>query len=147
MGAAAIGCVILSLLLGRVVFGMRGPYFAIGTLGIALAARELAGTWLWIGGGSGIAMPVYPGMPHEKSVVFYVFLFILAAAAFACVRWLYATRFGLAINAIRDDEEKAEAMGIHTLRHKLVAWSISAFFLGISEIGRASCRERVCQYV
>src|SRR3546814_2149206 len=97
---------------------MRGPYFAIGTLGIALAARELAGTWLWIGGGSGIAMPVYPGMPHEKSVVFYVFLFILAAAAFACVRWLYATRFGLAINAIRDDEEKAEAMGIHTLRHR-----------------------------
>src|SRR3546814_11545286 len=78
MGAAAVGGVILALLLGRVVFGMRGPYFAIGTLGIALAARELAGTWLWIGGGSGIAMPVYPGMPHEKSVVFYVFLFILA---------------------------------------------------------------------
>src|SRR3546814_5652644 len=41
MGAAAVGCVILALLLGRVVFGMRGPYFAIGTLGIALAAREL----------------------------------------------------------------------------------------------------------
>src|SRR3546814_10427904 len=76
MGASAVGCVILALLLGRVVFGMRGSYFAIGTLGIALAARELAGTWLWIGCGSGIAMPVYPGMPHEKSVVFYVFLFI-----------------------------------------------------------------------
>src|SRR3546814_7900928 len=108
MGAAAIGCVILSLLLGRVVFGMRGPYFAIGTLGIALAARELDGTWLWIGGGSGIAMQVYPGMPHEKSVVLYVFLFIIAAAAFDCVRWLYATPFGLAIKVIRDDEEQAE---------------------------------------
>ena len=132
MGAAAIGCVILAILIGRVVFGLRGPYFAIGTLGIALAARELAGTWGWIGGGSGIAMPVYPGLPHEKSVVFYTLLLVLAALTFITLRWLYATRFGLAINAIRDDEEKAEAMGIHTLRHKLVAWSVSAFFLGMT---------------
>ncbi|GAB4370709.1 MAG: branched-chain amino acid ABC transporter permease [Kiloniellaceae bacterium] len=132
MGAAAVGCVLFALVLGRIVFGLRGPYFAIGTLGIALSARELTGTWEWIGGGSGIAMPVYPGQPHEKSIVFYVMLFALAALTFLCVRWLYSTRFGLAINAIRDDEEKAEAMGIHTLRHKLVAWSVSAFFLGMS---------------
>jgi len=38
----------------------------------------------------------------------------------------------LAINAIRDDEGKAEGMGIQTKRYKTVAWSISAFFLGIS---------------
>lgn len=130
--AAAIGCVLLALVLGRIVFGLRGPYFAIGTLGIALAARELAGTWGWIGGGSGIAMPVYPGQPHEKSVVFYIIFLLLAATTFLFLRWLYATRFALAINAIRDDEEKAEAMGIRTLRHKLVGWSIAAFFLGMS---------------
>ena len=47
-------------------------------------------------------------------------------------RWLYQTRFGAAINAIRDDEEKAEAMGIHTLRYKLTAWSMSAFFVGVA---------------
>jgi branched-chain amino acid transport system permease protein len=129
---AAIGCVILAFLLGRIFFGLRGPYFAIGTLGLALAARELAGTWEWIGGGSGIAMPVYPGQPHEKSVAFYIMFLVLAALTFAFLRWLYQTRFGLAINAIRDDEEKAEAMGIHTMRHKLVAWSVSAFFLGMS---------------
>ena len=130
--AAAVGCVVLALVLGRIVFGLRGPYFAIGTLGIALAARELAGTWEWIGGGSGIAMPVYPGQPHEKSVVFYILFLVLAILTFVFLRWLYATRFGLAINAIRDDEEKAEAMGIHTLRHKLVAWSAAAFMLGMS---------------
>ncbi len=130
--AAAVGCVLFALVLGRIVFGLRGPYFAIGTLGVALAGRELVGTWEWIGGGSGIAMPVYPGQPHEKSVVFYILFFVLAALTFIFVRWLYATRFGLAINAIRDDEEKAEAMGIHTLRHKLAAWSSAAFFLGMS---------------
>jgi branched-chain amino acid transport system permease protein len=38
----------------------------------------------------------------------------------------------LAINAIRDDEDKAEGMGLHTTRYKRTAWCISAFFLGIS---------------
>lgn len=132
MGFAAIVCVLFAIVLGRVMFGLRGPYFAIGTLGIALAGRELAGTWEWIGGGSGIAMPVYPGLPDEKSLVYYMLLFVLAVATFLTVRWLYSTRFGLAVNAIRDDEEKAEAMGIHTTRHKIVAWSVSAFFLGMS---------------
>ena len=120
-GTAAIVCVVFAIVLGRIFLGLRGPYFAIGTLGMALAARELAGTWEWIGGGSGIAMPVYPGQPHEKSVVFYIMFLALAVLTFIFLRWLYSTRFGLAINAIRDDEEKAEAMGIHTLRHKLVA--------------------------
>ncbi|MDH3228586.1 MAG: branched-chain amino acid ABC transporter permease [Alphaproteobacteria bacterium] len=132
MGLAAVGCVILAIIIGLVVFGLRGPYFAIGTLGIALSARELFSTWEWVGGGSGIAMPVYPGLPDEKSLVNYTILFVLAIATFIFVRWLYSTRFGLAINAIRDDEEKAEAMGLHTMRHKVVAWSVSAFFLGMS---------------
>ncbi len=132
MGVAAVACVGFAIVLGLVMFGLRGPYFAIGTLGVALAGRELAGTWDWIGGGSGIAMPVYPGLPNEKSLVFYTMLFVLAVLTFITVRWLYSTRFGMAINAIRDDEEKAEAMGIHTMRHKIAAWSVSAFFLGMS---------------
>ena len=57
---------------------------------------------------------------------------ISAVAVYSFVKWLYSTRFGLAVNAIRDDEDKAEAMGVHTKRYKMVAWSVSAFFLGIS---------------
>ncbi len=129
---AAFGCALLAAALGWIVFGLRGPYFAIGTLGIALAAGELVGAWDWVGGGGGIPIPVYPGSGDGKSFFFYVLCFVSAVITFAFLKWLYSTRFGLAINAIRDDEEKAEAMGIHTLRHKTVAWSISAFFLGIS---------------
>ena len=130
--AAAIGCVIFSVILSQVVFGLRGPYFAIGTLGIALAAGELVGTWEYVGGGGGITMPVHPGEPLERELLFYYLCFALTAATFLFLRWLYSTRFGLAINAIRDDEEKAEGMGLHTLRYKTIAWSVSAFFLGIS---------------
>ncbi len=131
IAAAALGAMVVAVVFGWIVFGLRGPYFAIGTLGVALAAGELVGTWDYVGGGSGISMPVYPGGPEEQSLFFYMLCFLAAVASFLFVRWLYSTRFGLAINAIRDDEEKAEGMGLHTKRHKTVAWAASAFFLGI----------------
>jgi branched-chain amino acid transport system permease protein len=76
-------------------------------------------------------MPTFPGQPAERARFFYMVCFGTLIVAFVFLRWLYSTRFSLAVNAIRDDEEKAEAMGIHTLRHKLVGWAIAAFFLGI----------------
>ncbi len=130
--AAAVGCVILAALLGSAVFGLRGPYFAIGTLGIAIAAAEFIGGWDWIGGGGGIALPVFPGEPDTRSAFFYYLMLAAAFASFLFLRWLYSTRFGLAINAIRDNEAKADAMGVHTRRYKTMAWCTSAFFLGIS---------------
>ena len=130
--ASGLVAVVFALAFGTIVFGLRGPYFAIGTLGVALAAGELVGAWDWVGAGSGISMPVYPGDPDDRALLYYFLLLALGVATFLFLMWLYSTRFGLAINAIRDDEEKAEAMGIHTKRHKTVAWSVSAFFLGIS---------------
>lgn len=129
---AAVVSVILAYLLGRLVFGLRGPYFAIGTLAIATVVGELVSTWELVGGGQGMSMPNYPGELGQAKFMFYTMMFVLAIATFLFVRWLYGSRFGLAINAIRDDEEKAEGMGIHTLRYKTVAWAISAFFLGIA---------------
>ena len=129
---AAIGSAILSVFLGWAVFGLRGPYFAIGTLGVALSAGELFGAWEWVGGGGGIALPVFPGSGDAKSIFFYILCFLSATMTFLFLKWLYSTRFGLALNAIRDDEDKAESMGLHTLRYKTIAWAISAFFLGIT---------------
>ncbi|UCH73090.1 MAG: branched-chain amino acid ABC transporter permease [Rhodospirillales bacterium] len=128
---AAVGSVLFAFLLSWVVFGLRGPYFAIGTLGIALAAGELVGAWEYVGAGSGISLPVFPGEPEAGERFFYFAFFVAAVLTFFFFRWLYQTRFGLAINAIRDDEEKAEAMGIHTMRYKTITWALSAFFLGI----------------
>jgi len=125
-----IGAVALALFFGTFMFGLRGPYFAIGTLGLAVAAGQLTGTIDYVGGGSGISMPFFPGEIEFRSLFFYGLCFFLAASAHFVVRWLYSTQFGLAINAIRDDEDKAEAMGIPTLAHKQVGWAIAAFFMG-----------------
>jgi branched-chain amino acid transport system permease protein len=129
---AALVCVVVAVVLARLIAGLRGPYFAIGTLGAAIAAGELVGAWDYVGGGGGISMPTYPGSGDSRSLFFYFVLFSLAVVTFVFLKWLYSRRFGIAVNAIRDDEDKAEAMGIHTMRYKSIAWAIAAFFLGIS---------------
>ena len=129
---AGLVSIVLAVIFGQIMFGLRGPYFALGTLGVALAAAELIGTWDYVGGGGGISLPVYPGEPDDRALLYYYMCFVLAVLTFIALKWLLSTRFGLALNAIRDDEIKAEAMGIHTTRYKTVAWSVSAFFLGMS---------------
>ena len=134
MGAAAVVAVVIAAILGACILamGMRGQYFGICTLGLSVAAGELASGWEYIGAGSGLVTPVFPEQLGERGLFFYYLFFIVAAVAFVALRWIYAGRFGLALNAIRDDEDKAEAMGIHTTRYKITAWCISAFFLSLA---------------
>ena len=127
---AGIAALLLSLIFSTFMFGLRGPYFAIGSLGLAIAAAELTITMDYVGGASGISMPLFPGEIEFRSTFFYILCFILAALAHFLLRWLYSTQFGLAINAIRDEEDKAEAMGIPTLIYKQIGWGIAAFFMG-----------------
>lgn len=132
LAAAAVLALLCAAVFGAGLLGLRGHYFAIGTLGLGIAAGEIAASWNWIGAGSGMVTPLYPGPIDDRRLFFYFLSFALAVVTFFALKRLYASRFGLAINAIRDDEDKAEAMGLHTTRYKTVAWSISAFFLGIA---------------
>ena len=129
---AGVFCAIAAYVIGPLFFGLRGPYFAIGTLGLAIATGEIVSNIDILGGGQGISMPVFDGdFDSFKKVIYYLFAG-LGVVLILFLHWFYKTRFGAAINAIRDDEEKAEAMGIHTLRYKLITWAISAFFVGMA---------------
>lgn len=132
LAVAACLAVCCAAVIGSGLLGLRGHYFAIGSLGLGIAAGEIAAGWDWIGGGSGMVTPLFPGDLGTRKAFFYYLSFVLAVATFFSLRRLYAGRFGLAINAIRDDEDKAESMGLHTTRYKTVAWCVSAFFLGIA---------------
>jgi branched-chain amino acid transport system permease protein len=132
MALSAVVAVAAAAILGPLILGMRGHYFSIVTLGLGFAAADLFSGWDWVGAGSGILPAAYPGPVLERNRFFYWVLFALAIAAFLTLRWAYRTRFGLAINAIRDDEDKAEAMGLHATRYKVAAWMLSALFLGLA---------------
>ena len=132
MVVAAVVTVALAGVLGSGLLGLRGQYFAIATLGLGFAAGEFASGWDYIGAGSGLVTPLYPGEVGGRESFFYFLLFALTVATFLVLRRLYSGRFGLAINAIRDDEDKAEAMGIRTTVYKTTAWCVSACFLGLT---------------
>ena len=121
----------LAVLLGSMILRMRGHYFAIATLGLGIAAGEIAGGWDYVGAGSGLSPPLFPAPPGTANLFFAYLYFGLAALVFAALAALYRTRFGLALNAIRDNEDKAEAMGLHTGIYKVTAWTMAAFVLGL----------------
>jgi len=123
---------VAALALGTAILSLRGHYFAIGTLGLGIAAGEIASGWGYIGAGSGMALPIYPGVLGARELFFCFSFFALAAICFLVLRFIYGTGFGLALNAIRDDEDKAVAMGLRTTRIKTFAWALSALFLGVA---------------
>jgi len=131
MAVAGIIALFTALILGTALLDLRGHYFAIGTLGLGIAAGEIAGGWDYIGAGSGLTPPLFTSEIIDRDLFFYFLFFIWALVTFLTLARLYASRFGLAINAIRDDEDKAEAMGLYTTRYKITAWCISAFFLAV----------------
>ncbi|HSR56065.1 MAG TPA: branched-chain amino acid ABC transporter permease, partial [Alphaproteobacteria bacterium] len=133
--AAALLGVIAAAILGSGLLGLRGQYFAIGSLGLGIAGGEIASGWDYIGAGSGISPPLYPGQLGAREFFFYYLFLVLALLCFFVLRRIYGGRFGLAINAIRDDEDKAEAMGLRTTRYKITAWCISAFFVAMAGAG------------
>ena len=126
---------IIAGLIGYGILGLRGHYFAICTLGIGIASGELAGGIELIGAGQGMTAPPFPkgmGSLEFRSEFLYFMCLILLVTTFGFIRWLYTTRFRLVLNAIRDNEDKAEAMGIETMRYKITGWVISAFFCGLA---------------
>lgn len=126
----------LAAIFGSLILALRGQYFAICTLGLGIALGEIAASIEIIGAGSGISVPVWPESIGGVKLRDYSFYYLAFANALACLlvfRYLYSsTKFGLLLNAIRDDEDKAQAMGIQTTKIKTFSWIISAFFLGIA---------------
>lgn len=128
--AAALISAFAAWLLGSFVLTMRGHYFAICTLGLGIAAGQIAAGIPWLGGGSGMLTPNPPETLGDVALLLYYLALGLAVTCALSFAWLLSTRFGMALNAIRDDEDKAESMGLKTHAAKVTAWVIAAGFLG-----------------
>ena len=103
---------LVAAFIGYGILGLRGHYFAICTLGLGIAAGEIAGGIELIGAGQGMTSPPWPkgiGDTELRSEFFYYICFTLMVCTFLFLRWAYQTRFGLVLNAIRDNEDKAVA--------------------------------------
>lgn len=125
-------CPLLALALGPVLLRLKGHYFAIATLGLNEAVKELVSNATSVtGGGAGISLPLPPWGPAENAMFFY-YLLLSAMLVSIWVTWEFSRRrIGLTCCAIRDNETKAESMGLYSTRCKTAAWAISAFLTGL----------------
>jgi branched-chain amino acid transport system permease protein len=126
VGAFVAGVVAIAL--GYPVLRLKGPYFAIAMLGAAEGTRVVATVWDSLThGGLGISFP-----STENSMSTYYAMLVLMLITVAVAYVVGHSRFGIRLNAIREDEVAAEALGINVTRYKLVAFVLSAIFPAVA---------------
>ena len=133
--------VIAGVVAGLVGFGtgyltlrLRGAYFAIATLALAVVLQTLIVNWDYVGGSRGAYIIRPQEVPIIGSYIQYLFLLMVALAVIALTvaRTIERSRLGYGFATIRDDELAAEACGVPTLRLKLVATTISGGLMGMA---------------
>jgi len=127
MGAGAAAATASALLIGVAAFRLRGAYFAIGTLALGEILRTTVGNVL-----SEISTLPTPTIAAYQLSHRYYFALGLAAVSVVAVAALAASRLGLGMQAIREDEEAAEASGVGALSLKLTALALSTGLAGLA---------------
>ena len=119
--------VLASLVIGLPTFRLRGPYFAIATIGVSESVRVLMTNVSLTGGASGYR--ILETGPFRQLDHFYISL-ALAVLALAASVQVRRSRFGLALIAIREDEDAASDLGVNPFRTKLLAHALAAALTG-----------------
>ena len=108
-------------------FRLRGIYFGIATLALGESLRVIAEQF-FPGQTSGLHVGIGFGANQDEP---YYWMLGIALATLAVVARVIHSRLGLALLAIREDEEAARAIGVAAARYKMAAFAISAFFVGL----------------
>jgi branched-chain amino acid transport system permease protein len=125
---------IVGLGMGYLTLRLRGAFFAIATLALAVVLQTLIVNWDYVGGSRG----AYIIRPNDIALigpyVQYLFLLMLALAviALAIARGIERSQLGYGFATIRDDELAAEASGVPTLKLKLIATTLSGALMGMA---------------
>src|SRR5215471_2591558 len=127
-GAAGVA-VLASFLVGLPTFRLRGPYFAIATIGVTEAVRVLMSNFSFTGGASGYRINEYGEFRQNEH--YYQALVILALAV-GISAWIAKSRFGLALRAIKQDQDAAAHLGVNPYAFKLWAHAIAAALTGVA---------------
>jgi len=135
-----LGAALTGLFIGAPVLRLRGDYLAIVTLGFGEIARILFlsdALKPWLGGTQGILgvppllgtseidIPLLGWQLTGPTLTYYPILFFCVVAAFVARRLKYS-RTGRAWNAMREDEDVAEATGVNIVNYKLLAFALGA---------------------
>ncbi|MBV7500666.1 branched-chain amino acid ABC transporter permease [Achromobacter sp. ACM05] len=135
-GAIALGALV-GVAVGGLTFryGLKGSYFALVTLAFAEVFRILALSASFTGGGVGLMVPLQEGVANmqfgsRRGYIYLLLAFVLLALLVTA--WLRHSRFGAYLQAVRDNEDAARAIGVNPLRVKLGGIALSAAFMSVA---------------
>jgi branched-chain amino acid transport system permease protein len=138
MPVSVLLAVVVGVLFGLPVLGVRGDYLAVATMGLGEIVRVIVQSDFaapLLGGAQGILEIPKPRIGNfvlgNPVSLFYLTLAASAVAAFVAWR-LENSRLGRAWEALRDDEDVAQALGINLIRAKLLAYGLGAAFAGLA---------------
>jgi branched-chain amino acid transport system permease protein len=123
---------LISIPVAALIFRLRGAYFAIGTWVVAEVFRLLASQLSVLGGGSGVSLPaavviaMAPSRQLREFETYWLALGLMAVILGTIVA-LLRSRHGLALTAIRDNEQAAQSIGIGVIRVKFFVYVLTAF--------------------
>lgn len=124
------------LLIGMPTLRLKGDYLAIATLGFAEIVRNILTNWTSLTGGpngiSGVIQPEifgYKFNPLNRGS-YLILVYIMVLITYGILRRIIRSRFGRALEAVREDEIAASSMGINITKYKVASFMIGAFFAG-----------------
>lgn len=137
LGMAGVVSATVGLGMGALTFryGLKGSYFALVTLAFAEVFRIIAVSVPFTGAGVGLMIPLKESVGNlqfESRVGFMYVILALLIAAMLVTWWLQNSKFGAYLQAVRDNENAAQAIGVNPFRVKLVAIGLSGAFMGLA---------------
>lgn len=137
MPLAGAAAALFALIVARPIIHLRGDYLLIVTIGIVEIVRiALINDVFGLTGGAngifGISRPQFFGYRIVKSVQFYYLVWGMAGASLLLFYGLWHSRFGRALNYIKEDDIAAEGCGVNVTRYKLTAFVLGAFWAGMA---------------
>lgn len=137
MPLSGVAAGIFALLVARPIIHLRGDYLLIVTIGIVEIVRialinDVGGFTGGANGIFGIARPEIFGLRISKGIQFYYLVWGMVGVSVLLFAWLNRSRFGRALNYIKEDETAAAGSGINTAHYKLMAFVLGAFWAGMA---------------
>lgn len=115
---------------------LRGPYFTIASLAFARTLQILITNWKFVEGAVGIPLPLIGDswwyLQFRDKIPYHFVIFGLMGVAILICYYIEGSRVGCYFKTIRDSEEVAQALGINTVRYRVIAAMASAFFTAIA---------------
>ena len=128
MPAAALLAALYGVAWGWPCLRLRGPYFAIATIGVAEATRIMANHIEAAGGASGLTLPLEEDL---GPVLLYALGAVLAVTAVLVSAAVRRSRLGLGLIALREDARAAAASGVNVARQQVTVFAVTAALTGL----------------